>query len=93
MSEIQAILFDKTVWTDKQARAWLTQHNKAWISHRNTTNYHRYRLREPHGFKGYSMVMVKSDRHKPITLVIGYKNKKTFETKQTAHIKKHVSTL
>ena len=44
---IQAILFSKKEYSDKEAKNWLKNHNYNFISNRITNNYRRYRLIEP----------------------------------------------
>lgn len=45
---IQAVIFDKTMWTPIRARKWLDDHNYHRIKPVHTTpHFYRYRLEEP----------------------------------------------
>ena len=54
MSEVQSIIFDKSIWGEKTARYWLKSHN---YKHKNkmheTGNYLRFRQKPPSMFNDY----------------------------------------
>jgi hypothetical protein len=48
MSKIQAIIFDKRLWDEDQANAYINYHKIYPIKEvHETTNFYRYRLRNP----------------------------------------------
>lgn len=54
---LQAILFSKQSFTPDEARKWLHQHNHHPIKRvHETTNYYRYRLRQPNKNKNHRML-------------------------------------
>jgi hypothetical protein len=50
MSHVQAIIFDRYKYSEQQAIKWLSDHNYHPMKLHDTTNFHRFRIREPiHG--------------------------------------------
>jgi len=48
MSKIQAVIFNKLIWSNKEAQLWLNQHKLKPIKNVHITkNYRRYRIIEP----------------------------------------------
>jgi hypothetical protein len=47
MSQVQAILFDKTKWTFDDASLFLYDHNVEPIKMHETQNFYRFRLKTP----------------------------------------------
>ncbi len=57
-SLLHAVLFPKSLHTPTQAREWLKYHNYKYIHNRDTTNIHRFRIREQvKGMKFYTIVL------------------------------------
>ena len=52
MSKIQAVLFEKRLWTTAQARSWLKKHHIKPMKKTHSTNlWYRYRIRDPDQFR------------------------------------------
>lgn len=56
-SLLHAILFQKAIYTPKECREWLKKHDYKFIHNRDTTNFHRFRIREQ--IKGMSFYTIK----------------------------------
>lgn len=55
-SDIQAVLFDKSLWSDEMARGWLKRHKLKPIKKVHITdNYLRYRIRSPIIYSKFSI--------------------------------------
>ena len=55
-SLLHAVLFPKVLYKLKQAKEWLKLHHFNFIHNRDTTNYHRFRIREQiKGLKFYTI--------------------------------------
>lgn len=56
-SKMQNIMFDKSMWSQKEARKWLSKHGYAPIKAVHVTkNFLRYRLREPRKGAKYRII-------------------------------------
>lgn len=70
VSKIQAVMFDKSKWKTKDARAWLKRNKMKPISRiRHTKNYFSYRLVPPSRFKRFR---IKPERKYGILFIIGF---------------------
>jgi hypothetical protein len=56
-SILHAILFPKSKFTLNDAKKWLETHNYKYIHNRDTTNIHRFRIKEQ--IKGYKFYTIK----------------------------------
>ena len=66
---LHAVLFPKTKFTIPQAKEWLKSHNYKYIHNRDTTNIHRFRIKEQiKDYKFYTMKLPNS-----VELVFMYK--------------------
>jgi len=73
MSKIQAVIFDKLIWSNKEAQLWLNQHKLKPIKGVHITkNYRRYRIMEPN----YKYNYITYDINNGIKLIIEVKFKK-----------------
>ena len=73
MSQIQAILFDKSAFSTEDCRRWLRAHDYSPVKRVDVTpNWYRYRLAEPTTRYVYRTKQI-SDH---ISLIIGYPSKK-----------------
>lgn len=71
-SDIQAVIFDSTHWSIPQASYWLKSHGYNPIKRVDrTTNFLRYRIREPQEFARFSTQKI-NHKGKLIELIIGY---------------------
>jgi hypothetical protein len=68
MSEIQAICFDRSIFTKKQSDEWLDHHRFYPISNRLTKHLRRYRIIEPYYFNHFITKKIND-----ITFIIGFK--------------------
>jgi len=67
---IQAILFDKNLWTAKNAYKWVKGHGYNPIKRVHITkNYYRYRITDP---KTYRLMRIKNISDNGIKFIIGY---------------------
>lgn len=67
---IQAVLFDNTMWTSKEAKKYLREHNIVPIKPVHVTKHLlRYRIIPPENFNSFSSKKLDYG----ITLVFGYK--------------------
>lgn len=65
---VHSILFNNKVYTTTTARKWLKEHNYSPIKRVDvTTNYLRYRIRDPKEFKSFVTKEITND----ITFVFG----------------------
>ena len=59
MSEVHSIIFDKSWYNTTQARDWLKAHGFVPIKRVDeTTNFYRYRIRDPKLFKRFTIKQV-----------------------------------
>lgn len=71
VSQIQAVLFRKSIWDTKMARKWLKKNKMKPIKKvHKTKNLLRYRLRSPEQFKRFR---IKKIPKFSIKFVIGFK--------------------
>ena len=71
-SSIQAVIFDKHIFSTAKARAWLRANRIARLKPVHTTkNYHRYRIQEPDLFTHFVNKKVAPG----IKLIIGFHRK------------------
>ncbi len=57
-SLLHAVLFPKSLYTPTQAKEWLKHHNYKYIHNKDTTNIHRFRIKEQSkGMKLYTIVL------------------------------------
>jgi hypothetical protein len=71
VSEIQSVLFDRSMWTVKEAQAWLMKHHFYPIKeHHITAHEIRFRLQNPKKFVRFRTKKL----HNGIDLVIGFIN-------------------
>lgn len=69
-THIQAVLFDKSIYTTTQARAWLKKEGIQPLKRvDNTEKYHRYRIIEPN-YKKYNYRIKRS--RKGIDFIIAF---------------------
>ena len=54
---LHAVLFPKNNFSLSQAKEWLKSHNYKYIHNRDTTNIHRFRIKEQ--IKGYNFFTIK----------------------------------
>ena len=54
---LHAVLFPKNKYTIEDAKQWLRIHNYKYIHNKDTTNIHRFRIREQ--IKNYSFYTIK----------------------------------
>jgi len=50
-TEIQSVIFDRSKWTVKEAKAWLKEHKKKAPAADTTADYHRFRQAPPGHFQ------------------------------------------
>lgn len=66
---VHTIAFDKNKWTTDEARAWLRSHKYKPIKNvHKTTNYLRYRIRDPELFSSF---VTKSIPESGINIILG----------------------
>ena len=54
MSKLQAVIFDRYIWSESEANKWLRKYNLKPIKEpRYTKNFIRYRIREPYSHEKY----------------------------------------
>jgi len=71
-SQVQAVIFDKHIWTTAKARQWLKTHGYKPIKHVDTTlNLHRYRIRQPSPREHYRLQALGESG---VKLVLGWPN-------------------
>jgi hypothetical protein len=68
MSEIQAVRFNKKLWTHKRAERWLYEYGYHHILLTESKNYYRYRIHPPNQFDHF---ITKKEPH-GIELIIGF---------------------
>lgn len=69
--KIQAILFDRNIWTLLSAESWLKKHELYPIKKVHITkNYYRYRMTEPKKNKKYTTVKI--DEYDGILFILIY---------------------
>jgi len=69
-NKIQAVIFNKHVWTTASARQWLQTHNYTPIKDvHETKNYYRYRIQPPETFRGYYSLPM--NKYPGVILIIG----------------------
>jgi hypothetical protein len=56
-SEIQSVLFDSEVWDVKDAKQWLKDHDMAVPEVDETSNYLRFRQKDPGGYKRMRIIV------------------------------------
>ena len=59
-SLLHAILFPKSLYTPKQCREWLKLHNYVYIHNRDTSHFHRFRIREQVRNMGFYTIVLKN---------------------------------
>ncbi len=67
-SEIQSILFDRNIWTLKEARRWLKEHDFQYRIYERTKNYYRFPQLPVENFERFRI----KDFGKGIKAVIGF---------------------
>lgn len=69
MSEIQSVIFNKHIWTKKEAIKFLKKNNLKNIKPvHETVNFYRYRIRKPEKFKYFRLKKIPIG----IEMVIGF---------------------
>ena len=70
MSEVHSILFNKNIWTLKDSKRWLKEHDYIPIKKVDiTTNFYRFRIRDPKLFKKFRIIYIDYG----IEFVLGFK--------------------
>jgi hypothetical protein len=73
MSNIQAVIFEKKYWDAKSAKAFLNSHKIRPIKPvHKTTNFLRYRLKDP---KIFNHFITKKNKKIHLSYIVGFKQK------------------
>ena len=66
---VQAVLFDKHIYSTSEARKWLKKHKLVPIKMvHEVKNYYRYRIEDPSIFRQFRIIKI----HTGIELVLGF---------------------